>query len=446
MRPAPHHPQRSTVDLTRSPARRRLLTIAVLAIAPLVGALAAAAPAQARAFGLDPSFGDGGTVHTDFADFNDEAWALVVQDGKPIVAGSAGRVVNGLGVTDFGLARYTTDGRLDPSFGSGGKVTTDFTGTSDFAFALVEQPNGGLVAAGSTYSEDGGLPDFALARYRRDGTLDPTFGTGGKVRTDFGGTFDVAKAIVRQPNGKIVVAGNTSEYTVSNDFALARYNADGTLDTSFGVGGKVVTTFGGFSEAKALVLQNDGKIVAAGENSVEGFDFALARYHPNGRLDTSFGGDGLVITDFGGGDRADALTIDITGRIVAAGVAGGADGMGSALALARYRGDGSLDRSFGIGGKVTTSVANDTVATSVIAQGNKLLVGGSGNALTLARYQRDGSLDRSFGTDGVYSTWLGSDLAHISALALDRRGRVVAGGILLTGPYYWGNFLVARFR
>jgi hypothetical protein len=95
---------------------------------------------------------------------------------------------------------------------------------------------------------------------------------------------------------------------------------------------------------------------------------------------------------------------------------------------------------------VITETADNTVATSVLAQGNKLLIGGGGNALTLARYQRDGSLDRSFGTDGVYSTWLDSGLAHISAPALDRRGRVVAGGTLLTGPYEWGDFLVARFR
>jgi uncharacterized delta-60 repeat protein len=434
------------MEAPRSPARRRLLTVAVLAVAPLVGALVAAAPAQARAFGLDPSFGDGGTVRTDFADFIDEGWDMLLQDGKPVLAGSAGRAVNGLGVTDFGLARYTTDGRLDPSFGSGGKVTTDFTGTSDFAFALIEQPNGALVAAGSTYAADGSLPDFALARYRRDGTLDPTFGTGGKVRTDFGGTFDVAKAMVRQPNGKIVVAGHTSEYTVSNDFALARYNADGTLDTSFGVGGKVVTKFGGFSEAAALVLQNDGKIVAAGENAGDGFDFALARYHPNGSLDTGFGGDGTVLTDFGGGDSANALVLDNAGRIVAAGGAGRPDGLGSAVALARYRGDGTLDRTFGVGGKVTTEIDTATNATDVVAQGNKLLVSGEGTALTLARYQRDGTLDPSFGTDGVFSTWLDFDLPTISALAVDRRGRVVAGGIILSEPYYWGDFFVARFR
>jgi uncharacterized delta-60 repeat protein len=244
-----------------------------------------------------------------------------------------------------------------------------------------------------------------------------------------------------------VVAGETSDWGVSADFALARYLTDGTLDTSFGVDGKVVTTFSGFSDATSVVLQNDGKIVAAGQ--VEGgdsYDFALARYRPDGSLDSGFGDDGLVTTNFAGADSASALIVDSAGRIVAAGEAYGIDNVGASIALARYRDDGSLDPTFGTGGKAMTETSASTVATSLVAQGDKLVVGGTGDALTLARFQDDGTLDPSFGTDGVHSTSFGSDFASVAALALDRRGRVVAGGVFFSGPDYRGDFLVARYR
>jgi len=253
----------------------------------------------------------------------------------------------------------------------------------------------------------------------------------------------VVKAMVRQRDGKIVVAGNTQNYPVSDDFALARYNPNGTLDTSFGAGGKVVTKFSGNSAATALVLQNDGKLVAAGETSTDSFDFALARYNTNGTLDTSFDHDGMVVTDFGGADRAAALLIDNASKIVAAG--GSGTPLSSAVALARYRGDGSLDRTFGVDGMVTTEMDSAT-ATAVVAQGAKLLVGAIGGAFTLARYHRDGTLDRSFGTNGVLATYFGSSSTQLAALALDGRGRAVAAGTTATDPYYWGDYFVARYR
>jgi uncharacterized delta-60 repeat protein len=427
----------------RSPACRRSISVAVLAVGSLTGALAGVAPAQARAFGLDPSFGTAGTVSTDFTGWTDEGFAMLVQSDKPVVAGSAGRLVDGVGVTDFGLARYTSDGRPDASFGTGGKVTTDFFGSYDDAYAVAGQPDGSVVAAGRTLTSERGGSDFALARYRLDGTLDPSFGAGGKVHTDFGGMSDVVKAMVRQPDGKIVVAGETLNYPESVDFALARYHADGRLDTSFGSGGRVTTRFSADSSAIALVLQRDGKLVAAGEASPGSIDFALARYNPDGTLDKGFGGDGMVTTDFGGADRASGLLVDNAGRIVAVGGSGAP--LSSAAALARYRSDGSLDRTFGGDGMVTTDIDNAT-ATAVVAQGSKLLVGAVGGAFTLVRYHRDGTLDRSFGTGGVHATYFGTSSTQLEALALDRRGRVVAAGTTAVEPNYWGDFFVARYR
>ena len=172
-------------------------------------------------------------------------------------------------------AAAAAPGDLDPTFGSGGKVTTD-VGGSDGAQAVAIQGDGKVVAAGLGNFAGPGTGDFALARYNPDGSLDTSFGSGGKVTTDFGG-FDAASAVAIQPDGKIIAAGRSG----SGDFALARYNPDGSLDSSFGSGGKVTTDFGGFDSAFGVALQADGKIVAAGfqaTSTQRGTDIAVARY------------------------------------------------------------------------------------------------------------------------------------------------------------------------
>jgi uncharacterized delta-60 repeat protein len=135
----------------------------------------------------------------------------------------------------------TQSGTLDASFGTGGKVTTDFAGSGDGAGAIAVQPDGKLVAAGGATIN--GQADFALARYNSNGTLDTSFSTGGRVTTDFGGRYEGASSVALQWDGKIVVAGG-SVIGLYDNFALARYNSNGTLDTSFGTGGKVITDFG----------------------------------------------------------------------------------------------------------------------------------------------------------------------------------------------------------
>ena len=270
------------------------------AIGLIAGTLAVPSPAQAHTYdgALDRSFGTGGTVTTDFAGNFDSANALVVQAGGKLVAAGEAGVPDGSGATDFGLARYHRDGALDRSFGTGGTVTTDFFGDGERVTALVEQPGGKVVAAGAAFTGGGANPDFALARYHRDGTLDVSFGTGGKVTTDFG-AHDVANALVVQADGKLVVAGFTFVEPSLSSFALARYHADGSLDRSFGTGGRVTTVFTGTDVATALLVQADGRLVAAGDSeTATNRDFALARYNPDGTLDTRFGVGGKVTTDF----------------------------------------------------------------------------------------------------------------------------------------------------
>ena len=163
--------------------------------------------------------------------------------------------------TSFNLAR--ADGDLDPSFGNSGKVTTSFFGTSQISTIAI-QPDGKIVAAGSATNSSGNT-GFALARYNADGSLDTKFGSAGKVTTDFFGRNDLAKGVAIQPDGKIVVAGSALTGTDGFNFALARYNADGNLDADFGAGGKITADFSGkSSSAEGVSIQNDGKIVVGG--------------------------------------------------------------------------------------------------------------------------------------------------------------------------------------
>ena len=340
---------------------------------------------------LDPSFGNGETVTTDFSGGFDVATAVLVEPPphQRVVVAGVGGVAGGLGY--FALARYNPDGTLDGTFGSGGQVTTDFAGSGGEACSLVRQPDGKLVAAGSRFPADPFDPsdttDFALVRYNPNGTLDGSFGTGGKVRTDFAGGSDAAAALVRLPDGRLVAAGRTVSCAVGEEceeaFALARNKDDGTLDETFGSGGLVTTTFGIEGEnARALVLQRDGKLVAAGVvgNEYFGTLIALARYNDDGTLDAAFGGGGRVLTGFPGHPyvNASALVLQPDAKLVAAG------GNGFGFVLVRYNPDGKRDPTFGSGGLVFTDVGvRDSIGAIVLQRDGRLVALGS---RTLARY------------------------------------------------------------
>jgi uncharacterized delta-60 repeat protein len=347
-------------------------THALLALATVL-ALTLNAVAQSSGT-LDPNFGTGGTVTTDFGAPAGLASVAVQPDGKIVAAGTVSSPVN---LTDFALSRYNTDGTLDASFGVGGKVTTDFAHFYDFASSVAIQQDGKIIVAGGAVISPYG--NFALARYNSDGTLDASFGTGGKVTTgfvttEFGQVSAQAYSVAVQQDGKIVVAGEAN-IDGGYDFALVRYNSNGTLDASFGTGGRVTTDFDlvgqgfSFALASSVAIQPDGKIVAAGDARLSGGrDFALARYNSNGTLDASFGTGGRVTTDFSGStfdDFAESVAVQQDGKIVAVGgvrTSGGFD-----FALVRYNSNGTLDATFGTSGKVTTDFASPSDQASFVA-------------------------------------------------------------------------------
>jgi uncharacterized delta-60 repeat protein len=369
-------------------------------------------------------------------------WAVAIQSDGKIVAAGATGGANG----KFALARYTVDGSLDATFGGDGKVKTGFTSFGDSAYAVALQSDGKIVAAGSTGGANG---KFALARYNTNGRLDATFSGDGKATTDFTHHGDYAYGVAIQTDGTIVAAGATGG--ANRKFALARYTVDGSLDTSFGGDGKVKTDFTrGFDEADGVAIQTDGKIVAAGFSGGANGKFALARYKANGILDPSFGSDGKVVTDFSShDDYAIGLAIQGNGKIVAA---GGTTRDFYRFALARYNTDGTLDPTFSKDGRVTTnfSASADEAHAVAIQSDGKIIAAGHANGerngrFALARYNSHGHLDPTFGGDGRVTTGFTAGFDSVYGVAIQADGRIVAAGV--SGVFgRTPKFALARFQ
>jgi uncharacterized delta-60 repeat protein len=406
--------------------------------------------AEAGAGDLDFKFGNGGVAITDFAQTDDYAYAVVVQaDGKIVVCGQSGIYPN----LHSALVRYNRNGRLDSTFGAGGKVVVTLDATSDYLDAVALQSDGKIVAAGSLRGTA-----FLLARFNGDGSLDQAFGSNGSVETTFGDQSAEARAVVLQADGKIVVVGvsGAGSYSELNDFVLARYNSDGSLDQSFGSGGKVKTHFPGVfntgSSATSVVLQSDGKVVVAGyyKNEREPHQFALARYNANGTLDSAFGQSGKVTTRLGLGDAYSfGIAIQSTGRIVLAGYS--TTTLDHDFSLVGYNANGTLDSTFGNSGFVTTdfSGATDDIAYAMTMQSDgKLVVAGRTGDYPqfdfgIARYSSDGQLDQTFGVAGkATSDFSSSDQAY--GVALQSNGRIVVAGIAFANGTNF-DFTVARY-
>jgi uncharacterized delta-60 repeat protein len=405
---------------------------------------------QASSGDLDPTFGSGGKVTTNFFNipgvfFSDHASAVAVQsDGKIVAAGFAAGAQTNFN-DNFAIARYMSNGSLDSSFGSGGKVSTDFSGNGGGAFAVAIQPDGKIIAAGGS----GGK--FALARYKTNGSLDMTFGNGGKVTTSFFNIEDAAAAVAIQSDSKIVVAGSARSPATTYDFAVARYNTNGTLDASFGSGGKVTTDFfGNADQALAVALQSDGKIVTAGLafNISTDDDFALTRYNIDGTVDSTFGSGGKVTTDIAGFfDVANGVAIQSDGKIVAGGDAVKVPSSGGVLT--RYNPDGSLDTTFGTGGKVFNDFFGNASAVAIQPNGKIVAAGTaieSGKVdFGLTRFNSNGSPDLGFGSGGKVTTNFLGNVDRALAIAIQPDGKIVAAGMAYDISANNESFALARY-
>jgi uncharacterized delta-60 repeat protein len=416
-------------------------------------------PAQAGTGALDPTFSADGKVTTDFGGRGDFGNSVVLQpDGKIVVAGQSSDYSAPCCNHDIGVARYHADGSLDTSFDIDGRVITGFGGNTfgnshEVAYSVVLQPDGKIVVAGysASFSSSGGNADFALVRYNSSGSLDTTFDGDGKVTTDFSGGEEFGAEVLLQPDGKILVAGSRSDGS-SHTFALARYNGNGSLDTTFDMDGKVTTDFGGFDDAgEEVLLQPDGRILVAGtSNNGTDNDFALARYNGNGSLDTTFDMDGKLTTDFGYNDLGAALLLQTNGRILVVGNSVSDSGDNYGFALARYNSNGSPDSTFDLDGKVIPVLGSnsyDGAAAAALQPDGKIFVAGrtgTSSDFTLVRYNSNGSLDAAFGTNGKVITSIGVGEDYGEAIALLPDGRIVlAGESFEVGTDY--NFALVRY-
>jgi uncharacterized delta-60 repeat protein len=405
--------------------------------------LASIASSFGQAGSLDPTFGSGGITTTSFKR-HAYGYAVAVQADQKIVVAGLSDAATTAGY-DFALARYNSDGSIDPTFNNNGKVNTDFGSASDEATCTVIQPDGKIVAAGVW---DNGIDfDFALARYQTNGKLDRTFSQDGKVTTNFGtNAEDDLYAVALQSDGKIVAAGSTHIVThLDIKFAVARYNTNGSLDTTFGTGGKLTTFIGGNScDGFAVVIQPDGKIIVGGD-SYQGtsYDFTLARYNSNGSLDRSFGSGGIVTTSLSSADdMISALALQPDGKILAAGLANFSSS-NTDFAVVRYTTDGLLDSTFGTNGvSIVAVTSGDDYCNAMALQpdGKIVLAGQAINAqrfsdFAVVRENADGTLDNSFGINGIVTTAIGTRSDDAFAVALQQDGKIiVAGDTYVTGP------------
>ena len=347
---------------------------------------------------LDPDFGNNGIRKVDFGQSTDFLHGMTLQpDGKIILAGE--RQINNVG--DVALARLNPNGNLDTNFGVGGKVTTDLGTTYEYATAVAIQTDGKIIAAGKMINGDISNADFAMVRYESNGDVDTGFGIDGIVVTSVQQEDEVQDIIIL-PDGKIVLGGFAS-VSAKGDYAMVRYLDDGTEDKSFGVGGKVITDLEGTGQSDygtCMILDKDGKILLGGSANYNPLfgeaQIGIVRYDADGNLDGSFGIGGIYILDLGTSSEMQSMVQQPDGKYV---IAGKSDVIGfkNQWLVARILNEGGLDTIFGNDGIVVTDMIgnlNEEAFSIALQKDSKIVLGGlpGDNTkldFTLARYIAD---------------------------------------------------------
>ena len=344
------------------------------------------------------------------------------------------------------------DGDLDPAFSGDGRVVSDF-GFEDRADGVVVQPNGAIVIAGTSC---GG--DFLVARYNPDGSPDTTFDGDGRICIDVGaGSADRGEEVLLLSDGRLLVGG-----TSAGNFALVRLNANGSLDPSFGNGGRATYDFGSTEELRDIALGPDGTIVMAGMTSIPGCPLApvdqgqtvavaVARALPNGAPDPSFGGDGtVVLADENLVQRAFAVAVQPDGRVVVAGQRATCTRVTIRFLLLRLTAAGAPDPTFAAPEGAVPDNGNAAVDVAVQPDGRIVVavdtfvgpatIPARDDAFIVIRFNPDGSLDTTFSGDGVATAFFGEGITATPAALAFQDGRIVVGGTAA------GDFALARFN
>jgi len=372
---------------------------------------------------LDISFNGTGVVTTSINSLIDGGFAVAFQpDNKIVVAGTCDDIEN------FAVLRYNSDGSLDTDFNSTGIVTTSVgNGYEELGLSVVLQPDQKIVVAGAG-TRTGMSNDFAVVRYNQDGSLDTDFNGTGIVTTPLT-VNSIGRSVALQADGKLVVAGDT--WGPESTFVVVRYNQDGSLDTDFKGTGIVTTSIGEADSGRAVLLQPDGKIVVAGRSSSQ---FAVLRYTTAGELDTDFNGTGIVTTPVGTNSEGTSAAIQGDGKIVVAGL--GETGGNNDFAVVRYNSNGSLDTTFNGTGIVTTDISSgfDRAHAIAIQPNRKIVVAGVSNYsmstgdFTIVRYNSDGNLDTTFGNGGIITTTISNNRDEAWGIGIQSDGKIVAVG------------------
>ncbi len=446
----------------RDPVRAAGVATATLAVL-----LATAIPASAASGDPDPTFGSSGHVSTDVAGHFDLAGGVLVQSNGRIVA--VGQALTGttFDSSDFGLARYRSNGDPDTSFSGDGVQTMDFTGLGDQANAVIQQGDGKIVAAGvSTVSDTSS--DFAMARFTTAGAPDPVFSSDGRTRTAFPGYFSAsANAVAVQGNGKIVVVGAASSGTPhlrggdeQTDIAVARYKKGGSLDTSFGGDGRVTTDFSGaFDVGRSVAILDSGDVLVAGQSQTAAGDqrIVVLEYRPNGTLDHSFSTDGKVVVNMSPGDAENAVGLAVRGDgkiVVGASVRNAVSATSESdlgvlllnangsVATTFGGGDGRVFRDFG-GTEDPDEMVRDNGGKLVFVATRPFVDASHPQAIWVFRLTSAGGKDTGFGSGGRAELGFGDGVGGF-AVALDGSHRPVVAGRVGIGD--GADFAVARFQ